>query len=401
MALRHSFPRPIRLAVVGGLLLAAANGCSSSRPSPSAADRRSSSPSPSGPALSLLYTTADAELMLRDARRDTAQRLAAGVEFTGPRAVSPTGRYLAFSYATADSSHLALLDLTDAALQRVHAVSGRAVYSLAWHPDQERLAFGHYRPTDSDERGPGGIQVATPSGTTRDLGCRSVREVLHWLPDSSLATRTSDTLYLVGTEDCSTRASRDARRMYHLRYAPEGRRMAYIYRELRYDRSAGDYVPDSSLVVSDARGQNSETLFGDERQVRHLRWGPNGSELAFDMETEDSPHRQIVVYDGNRPIFLVPPPQTTADQVFPRWSPSGERLAFALRTADGLRAAVRLQGQTRRLGPVEGTVWGWLDNRSVVVPGPDSLRIQTLNGTTRYTQPAPTALIYVWTRPVS
>lgn len=401
MILRHVPLRLISLVVVSGLLLTVANGCSSSRPSPSTEDRRSTSSSPSEPALSLLYTTADTGLVLHDARRDTSKRLVAGAEFTGRRAVSPTGRYLAFSYAAADSSYLALLDLTEATLQRVHTSPDRVTYSLAWHPNRDRLAFGHYRPTESGEQGPGDIRVALPGGTTRDLGCETVREVLHWLPNGSLAARTEDTLYLVATEDCSTRASQDARRMYHIHHAPEGRRMAYIYRELRYDRPAGEYVPDSSLVLSDAQGQNEETLFGDKRQVRHLRWSPDGSELAFDMETEDSPHRQIVVYDGNRPVFVVPPPQTTSDQLFPRWSPTGDRLAFTLRTADGPQAAVRIQGRTQRLGPVEGAAWGWLDNRSVVVSGPDSLRIQTLNGATRYTQPTPDALLHVWTRPVS
>jgi hypothetical protein len=45
--------------------------------------------------------------------------------------VSPTGRYLAFSYATADSSHLGLLDLTTQILQPVHAAAGTATHSLA------------------------------------------------------------------------------------------------------------------------------------------------------------------------------------------------------------------------------------------------------------------------------
>jgi Tol biopolymer transport system component len=393
-----SVPRFASLIVVSGLLVISGIGCSSSQPkTPTPQD---ASPEPKS-TLSLLYTTADAGLVLYDARRDTSRTLVTGVDAGEARAVSPTGRYLAFTYATADSSHLGLLDLTTQTLQRVHAIAGTATYSLAWHPDQDRLAFGHYRPVENGTRGPGGIRVATPRGTTRDVGCSAAREVLHWLPNGTLATRTDEKLYVVATEDCATQASLDARRMHLIHYAPDGRQMAYIHRELRYDREAGDYVPDSSLVLSGPQGENAKTLFKDKRHARHLRWAPDGSELALDVAVQESGRRQLVVYDGNRPTFLISPEQTTADQTRPRWSPSGSRLAFALRTTESAYAAVRVKGQTRRLGPVDGAVWGWLDDRSVVVPGPDSVRVQTLNGTTRFAHPAPVTLLHVWRTPIS
>ena len=380
-------------------ILGSGLGCSSSQPPDPTS--RTDAPSPD-PALFLLYTSSAGGLTLQDARADASRTLVPGATAKQARAVSPSGRYLAFSYATADSSHLALLDLTTQQLQRVHAVPEPAVtYSLAWHPDQDRLAIGHYRPTDNGERGPGSIQIASPDGTPRDVGCSSVREVLHWLSDGSLAARTDDDLYVVNTDDCATQASFDVRRMHRIRYAPTGQRMAYIYRELKYDRDRGEYVPDSSLVLSGPRGDNAETLFGDPRRARHHRWAPETAELALDVRVEDSGHRQVVVYDGSRPTFLVPPDQTTADQKRPRWSPSGERIAFTLRTDAASQAAVRVQGQTRRLGPVDGAVWGWLDDRSVVVPGPDSVRVQSLNGATRYAHPAPATLLHVWRRPAS
>jgi Tol biopolymer transport system component len=123
--------------------------------------------------------------------------------------------------------------------------------------------------------------------------------------------------------------------------------------------------------------------------------------VALDVRVEASGHRQVVIYDGSRPTFLISPDQTTADQVHPRWSPSGNRLAFTLRGDAAPQAAVRVQGQTRRLGRVDGAVWGWLDDRSVVVPGPDSVRVQSLNGATRYTHSAPETLLHVWRRPAS
>jgi len=391
--------RGLSLFLIGGFLVIAGLGCSSSQP-PETETPPTEDPSSEGPALFLLYTTPSDGLVLHDAHQDADEVLAANATAKPARAVSPSNRHLAFTYATADSSHLALLDLPTREVQRVHAAAGTATYSLAWHPDRDRLAFGHYRPTE-DGRGPGGLHIATPKGTTQDVGCSTVREVLHWLPDGALATRTEDNLYVVDAEACATQASVDARRMHYIRYAPTSRQMAYIYRELRYDRDRGEYVPDSSLVLSDAQGENAETLFGDSRRARHHRWAPETPELALDVHAGESGHRQVVVYDGSRPTFLVSPEETTADQVHPRWSPSGDRLAFTLRAGSSPQAAVRVQGQTRRLGPVDGAVWGWLDDRSVIVPGPDSVRVQSLTGTPRYVHPAPETLLHVWRHPPS
>lgn len=394
---RFTRPYPVGLLTLVGLVTALLISCSSPRSSQPTEDASTDS----GPSLSLLYTSADDGLVLFDARRDLSQTLRPESHFDGARAVSPSGRYLAFSHATADSSHLALLDLSTHTLLPVHAASGPRVYSLSWHPVQDRLAFGFYRPTGEKTRGRGDIRVATPEGKTRSVGCRAAQEVLHWLPDGLLATRDEENLYVVAADDCATHASRDARRMHQLTYAPDGRRLAYIHRELRYDRSIGEYVPDSSLVVSDAHGKTPETLFGDERRVRHLRWAPDASELAFDVRGDDVGHRRIAVYNGDRTFFLTPPNQTSSDQVHPRWSPSGTHIAFTLREEGGSTAAVRVEGQTRHLGAATGPVWGWIDDRSVVVPGPDSLRVQTLDGATRFTHPTPETLIHAWTHPPS
>lgn len=350
------------------------------------------------PALFLLYHTPDAGLVLHDARRDSSQTLNTEIEHAGNAEVSPSGQYLAFEYAGADSSHLALFDLRSQTLHSIQAAEGEWTYSLAWHPTRDQLAFGLYQSTNEATRGPGAIRVATPGGETRDVGCSAAREVLQWLPDGSLATRDDENLYVVASDDCSTIASHDARRMYHLTYSPDGEQLAFIHRELNYDREAVEYVPDSSLVVSDARLKSRNTLFGDERRVRHLRWAPDGSELAFDVRSPDSEYRQVAIYNGDRTIYLTPPGQTSADQVHPRWSPSGTHLAFTQRGAGQATAAVRIEGQTRPLAPVSGSVWGWLNEQSVVVPGPDTLRIQTLNGETRYALPTPPTLIHVWSQ---
>ncbi len=374
-----------------------ATGCSSSSPSATSSAAESA---PAGPALSLLYTTPSEGLVLHDARTDTTRSLVPGATHDGVRARSASGRYLAFSYSTADSVRLALLDRRTQTMQPVDRRAAPVTYSLAWHARDDRLAFAYYEPAQSGTRGPGAVVVATPDGNTRDVGCSAAREVLQWLPDGSLATRNDENLYVVAPEDCATRAAADAARMREASYAPTGDHLAYIYRELTYDSDANEYTPDSSLFRSDVRGQNAEKLFGPQRRVRSLRWAPEGAELAFETYVEASGHRQIAVYDAgaDRTVFLTPPDQVGADQLNPRWSPSASRVAYTHRRGGGARAAVRLEGQTRTFGPVDGAVWGWLDDRTLVVPGPDSVRVESINGPTRYTHPRPATLVDAWRR---
>ena len=393
-ATRAVFVLTLILAGVGVL----ATGCSSSSQAPAPAP--TPDPAPAGPALSFLYTTPSQGLVLHDARTDTSRTLVPNASHDGTYARSSSGRYLAFTYTTSDSVHLALLDLPNRTMTTVDRRPASATYSLAWHPQADRLAFAYYTPVRSGTRGPGNVFVTTPNGDPRDVGCSAAREVLHWLPDESLATRNDDNLYVVAPGDCATRAAADARRMRHATYAPTGDRLAYIYRELTYERADNEYTPDSSLFLSDPQGRNAEELLGHERRVRHLRWAPDASELAFDAQVEASGHRQVVTYntESDRTVYLTPPRQATGDQVRPRWSPSASHIAFTLRANGASTAAVRVEGQLRRLGPVDGGVWGWLDDRTLVVPGPDRLRVETLDGQTRYTPPAPATLIYAWSR---
>ena len=394
-------PRVARLALLAAscAVLVLWAGCSSSRPSSSPAEQ-STDPAPTGPAVSLLYATDGGALVHHDARTNASDTLASGVQSGGTQAVSPSGRLVAFSYTTADSSRLAMLDRTDGTLQPIYARGGTDVYSLAWHPSEDQLAFGVYTPIERGTRGPGTIRIATPDGASRSVGCSTAREVLDWLPSGALTARTDDRLYAVAPADCATRTSADARRMHEAAYASTGTRLAYIHRELTYDEEARDYTPDSSLFLSDARAQNPAEVLGPDRRPRHLRWAPVGTELALDVQTEASGHRQVVVYRDSldRTIYLTPPSSTTSDQTHPRWSPDGNYVAFTRGRGAEAQAAVRVEGQTRSLGAVDEAVWGWTGPRSVVVPGPDSLRIQSLRGTTRYIHPAPATLIHAWSR---
>jgi dipeptidyl aminopeptidase/acylaminoacyl peptidase len=382
------------LALVLGLALMR---CGTARETPVAASAEDTTSA--GPALSFLLDR-EQGIRVHEARSEAATTLVPKAAYTGAAQVSPDGRHLAFSYE-ADSARLAILDLETGALQPVHAETTDVVYSLAWHATADTLAFGYYAPASDGTRGAGGIRLATPEGPVRSVGCRAAREVLHWLPNGTLAVRDDDNLYLVAPSDCTTRARLDIRQKHRLAYSADGRFLTYVLQDLRYVRDRGEYVPDSTLFISDPRGQDARKLFGDARKVRHLQWSPGGPELAFDLLPEDnSTHRQIVVYNAaeEQTSYLVPPEDgDRADQIHPRWSPSGSYLAFVQRRSSGQTAAVRVAGRTQQLGATTGPVQ-WATDRRIVVPGPDSLRVQTLRGGNVYVLPAKGTLIHAWGR---
>jgi hypothetical protein len=341
----------------------------------------------------------DGALVLHDARTASSRRVAAA-QAVGASAPSPSGRFLALSLR-ADSSRLAVLDVDAGTLQPVHATADSVVYSVAWHPKDDTLAYGFYVPTREGNRGAGDIRLATGAGPLRTVGCRAAREVVDWLPGATLAVRDDAALYHVSASDCATQATLDVRRKHHLAFAAGGAHLAFIYRDLRYVRDERAYVPDSSLRVSGPRGQGERTLFGDERAVRHLRWAPAAPELAFDLVPEGETHRRIVTYNAaqERTAFLVPPQQAApVDQVMPRWSPSGSYVAFVQRRPGGSVAAVRTAGQTRTLGATTHAVQ-WVTDQRLVVPGPDSLRVTSRQGAAVYAVPSGATLVHAWSRP--
>lgn len=384
-------------------LLALLAGCASSRtPESEELPPSDTTTASTEPSYTLLYHTDENTIVRHALPSDEAVPLASDVDSIGAHALSPNGRILALSYATADSTHLALIDPDANTLRRIHAHAGPVTYSLAWHPDDDQLAFAYYTPVQSGTRGPGDVRIAQTNGSSERVGCQAAREVLHWFADGTLATRDDDNLYLVDATDCATQASVDARRVHHATYSADGQHLAYIHRELNYDRSAGAYRPDSSLYVSAPDGDNAELLFGNERQIRHLRWAPETAELAFSAHLDDAPQQQVVIYNADRAetVFLTPPAQAPeGEQLHPRWSPSGSHLAFTLRTDNASEAYVRIDGQTRNLGPSAGPVAGWLDDRTLVLHGPDRLRLVRLRGDELHALSAPTAFIHGWMNP--
>lgn len=332
--------------------------------------------------------------------------LAPADELLGAVTASPDERYLTASVARGDSAAFLLIDRKRLTVRTIDRRARPIVHSAAWSPEGGRLAFGYYVPEGDlgprDGWGAGGIRTADLEGRTSSVGCQSARKVLKWLPNGQLAVRSAENLFLVESDGCATVTAQDARRLFHLTYSPQGDRLAYVYRELVYDDQAVEYVPDSTLFIAEPTGKDSTEIVGNDYRARHLEFAPDGSELAFDVRSqEDTTRRQIILYEvaADRLTYLIPPNAAGSEsELHPRFSPSGDRVAYTLARESGRYAAVRNVGQTTTLGEVEGAVWGWVGNQRLVVPGPDAHRVVDLKGETLLELPASWSLVDVWHR---
>lgn len=366
--------------------------CASSEP---ASETDDPSEEASGPAYTLL-THANDTLHLHHLQTDERHALQPDVSDVVQHEAAPAHNAVAFTYATPDSVHLARYTLGDERIEQVDAQAAPATYSIAWHPERDAFAYGVYTPTDDGNRGSGTIRIAE-DGTTEPVGCGASTEVLAWLSDAQLSVRNDENLYLVAADGCATEATLDIRRHHHMQYDASRTRLAYIYRQLEYDRSSNAYEPDSSLYVSSADGTQETRLFGNDRAPRHATWAPEGAELAVSVREENA--RRIVISDteSEETTFLIPPANAPEGaQQHPHWSPTGDAVAFTLATNDRLQAAVHQAGSTELLQPTTGPAWGWVDDQTLVVPTNDGLTLLDLNGSPLHTLPEETTLVGAW-----
>ncbi len=376
---------PATLSLLAALLLSA---CAGSEPAatPPAADPAPDPAAPSGPAYGVLYVD-DGGLKLTNLHTGTTTALALGRLEVQTYAASADARRVAVAVATGDSVRLALVDTRTATLQPLHAAARGTVYSLAWSPDGPGLAFGFYAgpPPSGDERtGPGGIRLADArGGGIRDAGCSSSTIVHRWLPDGRLAVSDGRNLYVVERDGCATRSTVDARRMHELTIAPDGRRMAYLHRELRYDAGRRAYVPDSTLMLAGLDGSEAVEVAGDRYRAHRPAWSPDATVLAFDVAAPEGPGRLVSLYDRDtqQATYLVPPdPGHTASDVRPLWSPGGTRLAFTRREGETAHPMVYTFTDLLLRAVSTGTLRqpalvGWAGDDALLLQDPDGAAV--------------------------
>ncbi len=251
---------------------------------------------------------------------------------------APQGHALALWTIGPDSSRVHVLDRRTGASRPLWDGPVDERISLAWSPDGRRLVVGHHTGSATN-MGPGGIvRVDVTSSDTplsfggvTDVGCSASKVVLAVRPDGSLLVRGSDNLYVVEADGCATLQTIDARRMHQITPSPDGHHLAYIFRELVYNRQARAYEPDSTLYVSSLDDAEPVKVIGDRYAPRNPVWSPDGAQLGYDVRPPDGDGRRTVsswtVADGQSG-YIVPPGAAAGSVTNLRFAPGSAVVAF-------------------------------------------------------------------------
>ncbi len=215
--------------------------------------------------------------------------------------------------------------------------SADRVYSGAWSQDGMRFHFGHYVPA-GDAMGAGGIETwDRATDDVSNVGCSASKMVLSALPDGSLLVRNQDNIYQVAAEGCGTLRTVDARKLHHVTPSPDGQQLAYILRDLVYNREARSYEPDSTLYLESTAGSEPVKVIGDKYAPRNISWRPDGSELLYDVgPPDDAAQRAVSIYTVSdaRSTYLLPP-STSASMTHASMAPGGRHVLYRQTAMDG------------------------------------------------------------------
>jgi hypothetical protein len=277
------------------------------------------------------------------------------------------------------------------------------VYSGAWSEDGSRFHFGHYVAA-GNTMGAGGIETwDRPADEVRSVGCSASKVVLSALPDGSLLVRNTDNIFQVAADGCRTLRTVDARKLHHVTPSPDGTYLAYILRDLVYNRDRRAYEPDSTLYIESTAGSEPVKIIGDKYSPRNLSWSLNGADLIYDVAPPSADAmRSVSVYavaDG-RSSYLLPPSSSQA-MTHGKLSPNG-RHALIQVTADGQSDwQVKLAGaQFAQSVPIPEsgmTSIGWITDELLLVRSEDGSAhlVSLIGGSPRMTD-LEHDVIWVW-----
>jgi len=312
-------------------------------------------------------------------------------------ALQPDVRFGGF-FAPATGSHPAMVIFrigqktvlsllsSDGSFETVHEANGEADYTAAWSPTGD-LVFGY----SGSSRG---IGVRKHDGETASAGCSASYLAYGWQSADRLVVGNADNHYVVGAQDCATFARVDSRKLHEEDFNPNGTSVAYVLRELEYDRSARQYVPDSSLWVAGVDGSNPVLVVGNRYKPHRPSWSPDGSELVFDARLPDQPNRRLVsVYDFERgtSAFLNPGSlDANVSEWDAHWSPNGANVAYMQQFEGGAPSVVvrPMDGSFTSLVGESGERFArWIDDRHLVLTSGTGERLVAIDGS--QSMPAP------------
>jgi len=258
--------------------------------------------------------------------------------------VSDDGQKTALAISNSTASYLCVYDATSGIVSTVHTGAASLVFTGDWDSNSTHFYFGEYLP-EGKRMGAGAIHsFSVETQVTQKLPCSASRSVLAVLPGGTLAVRNSDSIYEIAVSDCATLQTMDARKMYHVSVSPNGNKLAYILRDLVYDRVKKAYEPDSTLYLQPLSGGDPVKVVGDKYQPRNMSWSPDGTELAFDVDAQDGTgKRAISIYSlaSAGSSYLEAPASFADSRSRPVFSPNGRHIVFTATSSSGSSSVQR------------------------------------------------------------
>jgi len=277
------------------------------------------------------------------------------------------------------------------------------VYTGAWSTDGSRFHYGFYRPTNGG-MGEGGIRTWDRNADdVADVGCSASKVVLAEQAGGSLLVRNTDNIYEVEAEGCGTIRSVDARKMHHVTASPDGAYLAYILRNLVYNREQRAYEPDSTLYVQLATGADAVKVIGDKYTPRNLSWRPDGSELLYDVAPPDGEaQRAVSIYtlSDARSSYLLPPSASTA-ATEAMMAPGGQHVLYRQSSPDGgsdwqIKTAGSNFAQSIPMPDAEVTDWYWIDANRLMVRTASSSYLVSASGASPTLKALEADVVWAW-----
>ena len=242
------------------------------------------------------------------------------------RRATPDGTATLLAWSRSDSTGVLRVDHTTGQVTPLHATPGRHAVTLA--VSGTMLAIGY-------QRNPGGgiFQLDWTNPSPQSIGCSASDRVLSWHGATSLIVGNASTVYQVSVNGCGTegRMSRDKRP--EIIPSADGQRIAYLERDLVYNRTTRSYAPETTLYVgSGLSDSGARAWMAGDKAPRDPVWSAAEQTLAFTYEDPNAEGRRRLLYldavAGE--LYHVPGLSRYADPVenSPHWSPDGSSLAY-------------------------------------------------------------------------
>jgi len=291
--------------------------------------------------------------------------------------VSGDGTAIVFGVENDGRVQLNYVDMVSGGSRSLQAARTPVIFTGAWSPDSKSFAFGYYVPLEGQGRntiGEGEIKVvSTTDGQVRNIRCSASQAVVAWPEAGTLMVRNNDNMYGVSPTDCSTQITVDIRKWHHIKPSPDGSKLAYILRDLAYNRDSQKYEPDSMLYVVNSGEIEGTLVVGDRYRPRNIAWSDNSAEIAFDvLERLDSDKRVVFIYqiEEEKRFVLNDPSEQNPSESHPAYFYRSNSLSYV---ADGERLMIgggSLMVEQITVGDDAGP-WlrlaGWLDRGKTAV----------------------------------